>query len=190
MRQAAGVLWACVVAVSLVGCGTLRVTDPPRTATEQLLISTACERAVTGFKTEGLFKGKKVFLDVSRFASYDKDFAISEIRSFFSSEQALLVNSQQDSDITVEVRAGALSINRRDWMLGIPGISVPGLLTLPDIAFINTIEQKGIAKLGFYAYDTNTRRHIYSLAPTMGMARRKNWWFFGLGPARTGDIED
>lgn len=179
-----------LLVASLGGCGTLTVSDPARTATEQLLISTACERAVAQFETDGVLEGKKVFLDFSRFTSYDKEFATSEIRNFFASKGAALVASQPDSELSVEVRAGALSINRRDWLFGMPSIMLPGALSLPALPLIRTIEQKGVGKLAFYVYETSTGRYVLGGGPYVGKARRKHWWLFGLGLGRSGDIAD
>ncbi len=178
------------LSVSVAGCGTLRVTDPPRTATEQLLISTACERAVAEFETHGVVSDRKVFLDFSGFASYDKEFATSEIRNFLAAQGAILVAEKANSELTVEVRSGALSVNRRDWIFGIPEIALVGAAKLPEMPLIRTIEQKGVGKLAFYVYDTQTGKHVISGGPYIGKARRKHWWILGLGPARAGDIPD
>jgi len=194
MKQEVRRVWAAVVLSALAGCGTLRGTDPPRTATEQLLISTACERAVAGFrgKAREALEGRRVFLDASRFTSYGKEFALSEIRDFLSRQGALLAAARAESEVTVEIRSGALSVDRRDWLFGIPGFEIPGPLSLkmPDIALIRTIEQKGIGKLAFYAYETETGKHMVSSGPCVGKARRKSWWMFGLGPTNTGDVRE
>ena len=54
------------------GCTQTILTAPQRSATEQLLLSTAAERAVASINFS-LFSGKKVFLDVSNFDSYDSE---------------------------------------------------------------------------------------------------------------------
>ena len=51
---------ACLLAS--VGCSSLRVTDPERTATEQFLMSTAVTEAVSQISTEAL-RDRVVYLD-------------------------------------------------------------------------------------------------------------------------------
>jgi hypothetical protein len=72
------------------GCTTMRQTDPARTATEQLLLSTAADRAVE-YVTLAQFANKKVFLDTAYFDSYDSKYAIGAIRDALSRAGALLM---------------------------------------------------------------------------------------------------
>ena len=46
----------------LCGCATIRVTDPPRTATEQLLESQACAQAIARLSAEAL-RDRRVYVD-------------------------------------------------------------------------------------------------------------------------------
>ena len=54
---------ALVMAACAVGCGTTRWTDTQRTATEQLLVTDAIDRAVSQVNLRSL-AGHTVFLDV------------------------------------------------------------------------------------------------------------------------------
>ena len=55
------------IALPLAGCGTTRSTDTNRTATEQLLISDAIDRAVQTMDVHTL-SGQTVFLDDTKVA--------------------------------------------------------------------------------------------------------------------------
>src|SRR5688500_13493 len=69
-----------VGAVSLVGCGTTRSTDTTRTATEQLLISDAIDRAIQTVNVQSL-SGQTVFLDDSRLGDViDRNYLIGTLR--------------------------------------------------------------------------------------------------------------
>src|ERR1035441_4077829 len=65
------------------GCTQTILTAPQRSATEQLLLSTAAERAIVSTNLS-LFDGKKVFFDASYFESYDGKYAIGTIRDALS----------------------------------------------------------------------------------------------------------
>jgi len=108
------------------GCTQTILTAPQRSATEQLLLSTAAERAVASINFS-LFSGKKVFLDVSNFDSYDSKYAIGSIRDALSRSGALLVRNETNSDIIVEARSGALSIDASGLLIGMPSAAMPVL---------------------------------------------------------------
>ena len=57
-------LCAVLAFLVVVGCGFVRESYPARTATEQLLISTAADRAI-GELSVADCKGKKVFIDAA-----------------------------------------------------------------------------------------------------------------------------
>src|SRR3954464_13231091 len=87
-----------VLALLSGGCATSDMTNPPRSVTEQLLLSTAADRAMTNHDLS-LFNQKKVFVDSTYFDSYDARYAMGAIRDALSSAGALLVDSVTNSDI-------------------------------------------------------------------------------------------
>ena len=100
--------------VVLGGCmGSPRVTDPARTAIEQLLLSTAAERALIGVDLKAL-EGKKVFLDASGFEGTDKAYAIGQIKLLLGKQGALFVEDRKQAEAVAEITSGALSIDRSD----------------------------------------------------------------------------
>src|SRR3954451_7951728 len=83
------ILTAAAAAVALAGCGATRSTDTNRTATEQLLVSDAIDRAVQQMNLKTL-AGQTIFLDESKVADVvDKNYLTSTIR------QSLLANNCQ-----------------------------------------------------------------------------------------------
>src|SRR5262245_27304100 len=101
-------LFLAVLSIFLPGCVMTRITEPPRSAVEQLLISTAADRSL-GLASFDLFKGKKVFIDATYFESYDKPYVIGTLRDLLSTQGALLTTNATVADIVVEPRSGALS---------------------------------------------------------------------------------
>ena len=153
------------------GCATNDVTNPPRSATEQLLISTAADRAMTNADLS-VFANKKVFLDASYFDSYDPKYAFGDIRDALSSAGALLVDNITNCDIVVEARAGALSIDYSTSLFGIPNMGIPvplsGTLSIPQLAFYESQKQDAVAKIALLAYEYKSRRHYYSSGSMLG----------------------
>lgn len=118
----ATVLLAMVL--GLAGCTTARETNPARTATEQLLVSTAADHAADRLEL-GLPKDTKVFLDAQYFEGTDQKYAISTIRDQLLKQGDRLVADKGNADAIVEIRAGALSVDQDTTLLGIPSFDIP-----------------------------------------------------------------
>ncbi len=73
----------CLLVLAMAGCTTTRESNPPRTATEQLLISAAVDRAVAGLHLD-IPKGARVYVDASNFEGYDSKYAVGSIALRFA----------------------------------------------------------------------------------------------------------
>ena len=181
---------ACVVLLCLLtgltGCGVARETLPERSAMEQLLISTAADRAVDALPVEGL-AGKKVFIDDSRLECLDKGYVVQRIRQAVVENGAYPAAEREGSDVTLEVASGALSVDKRNYLLGIPEVAVPmpfagGNLGLPEISILKIVSYTGEAKLVFTAAETATNGLLYEVPVCRGDVLTAYWsvlQFFG-----------
>lgn len=153
------------------GCTISTMTNPPRSVSEQLLISTAADRAINayGFFT---FTDKRVFVDGTYLDSYDSKYVLGTVRDALSRAGARLVNSMTNSEIVVEPRSGALSVDSGSSLLGIPQIGAPaattGAVVIPEIAIYKSTHQKAIAKLALLAYSTKTGERFFSSGTLFG----------------------
>jgi hypothetical protein len=167
---------AALAVVLLSGCTTTRQTDPQRTATEQLLVSTAADRAAAGM-TIDLAPDRKCFLDATNFEGLDGKYAIAAIRSSLLKKGTRFVADKKDADTIVEIRSGALSIDRHETLVGIPSIDIPiplaGDFGTPEIAFYKAEEQEGIAKFAATAYDAKDGGFLGESAPPLGRSHIK-----------------
>ena len=169
--------FACHVAIFIVlalfvsGCASFKITEPPRSATEQLLLSTSADRALASADFS-IFANQKVFLDTTYFDSYDSKYAVGEIRDALSRAGALLENSPTNSDIIIEARSGALSTDSADSLIGIPSTGLPiplsGAISIPEIALYKSDKQNAYAKIALLAYANQSHAHIYSSGPLVG----------------------
>lgn len=165
-----GLLWLALAA-GLTGCGTYRESAPPRTATEQLLISTAADTALESLDFPWL-RAKRVTLDDKYFDSYDKGYVVSLFRERLSASGALLV--QTNAEVIVEIRSGALSVNNAEMLLGLPAMTLPVPLTgpvpTPEVALYSRRTAKAYAKFALFAYERASSRYLRSLGPMEGTA--------------------
>jgi hypothetical protein len=162
------------------GCTAIRTTDPARTATEQLLLSTAVDHALQAQSTNFMvFANRKVFLDTTYFDSYDSKYAIGTIRDALSRAGALLEDNATNSDIIMEARSGALSTDDATYLFGIPSIGVPvplaGPLQTPELAFYKSDKQHSTAKIALVAFARESRAHVYSSGPLDGKSYDKHF---------------
>lgn len=189
---------AAVAALAvLAGCSDARQTSPPRTATEQLLVSKAGDRAAEEI-TLKIPAGAKVFVDPTKFQGADgKDFdgqyLMSAIRERVLRNGANLINDKDKADVIVEARAGALSIDEEKFLIGIPSFEFPipltGAIKTPELSFFKRAEQQGVAKIGVLAYDAKDGKLIDSIGPAYGYSYRKQWVVLLLFSWTEQDIE-
>src|SRR5262245_63766346 len=99
--------------LSLAGCSTTRESEPARTATEQLMISTAVDRALDRLNVK-IPEGTKIWVDAANFEGYDSKYAIGAVHDRLLHLGAHLVADRGQADAVVEIRAGALSTNSDD----------------------------------------------------------------------------
>lgn len=170
----------------LAGCTSTRRTEPARTATEQLLISTAADRAAGTMKLG--VAGKKVALVDARFEAYDKLYVISLLEARLLELGAKVVKDPATAEIVVEIRSGALSIDSNSWLLGIPALAIPffgGPIPIPELALLKRDRMEGVAKLAWTA-KTADGTLVGTDGPAYGTSHVTTWAVFMI-PWTTND---
>ncbi len=173
------------VPVLLSACTSMRETQPPRAASEQLLISSAVDHALDRLKL-GIPPGTKIWVEAQYFDGYDQKYAVGAIRDYLLRRGGRLVADRGTADTVVEIRAGALSTNSDDMLIGFPALALPvplvGNMQTPEMSFVKRSEDQGVAKLGLTAYDAKTgQRAPFSPAgPTYGFSTNKRWVILSL----------
>jgi hypothetical protein len=175
-------------ALLLGGCATNLTTNPARSATEQLLLSTAADRALQSANLTA-FANQKVFLDTTYFDSYDPKYVMGTIRDALSRAGALLEDSLTNSDIVIEARSGALSIDSSDTLFGIPNMGLPvplaGTLQIPELAFYKSDRQRSTAKIALLAFAKQSGAHVYSSGSLDGKSYDKHYKILFVSWIRT-----
>lgn len=175
------------------GCGTTRVTDTPRAATEQLLVSHAVDQAVAQLDFR-LLAGHSVYFDPLYLdANPDRGYLISSLRQHLLACGCLLQDKREDADYVVEARAGALSTDRHGILVGVPAMNIPVLVPgqpsqIPEIPFAKKTDQKGYAKIGIFAYQRKTGQPVFQSGIVQAVSTSKDVWLFGTGPFQKGSI--
>ena len=136
----------------LVGCSTRTVSNSPRTAIEQMLLSTAVDAALEKFELPEV-AGKKVYIDFSNLAGNDAGYMNVAVRGRFAELGATLTNSADEADLVAEVASGSLGTEYKSFIIGIPSIPVPGAgVPTPEAAIYRKVEQTGIMKFLIFVH--------------------------------------
>jgi len=183
----------------LAGCGTTRWSDTKRTATEQLLLSDAVERAVSKIDFR-LFDGKQVFLDTKYLQEVtDKEYVISTLRQHMLASGCILKEKRDDAEFVFEARAGAVGTNRHDLLWGVPSMNLPTVASptgatvpnsIPEIALAKRTDQQAVAKIAVFAYERTSGREVWQSGNVKFASNARDLWMFGAGPFQNGIIYD
>jgi Family of unknown function (DUF6655) len=171
------------------GCTTAQTSNTARTATEQLLISDAVDHALDKVDFDP-FVGRRVYLDEKYVDCVDKNYVVASLRHRLLNAGAALVPAADNADIVMELRAGGVGTTSSDSFVGIPEITVPGMLTLPEIRMMSRSRQEGTAKLGIVAYDAHTGQILGPGGMSVARSTDNNWFVAGVGPYRNGTLKE
>ena len=169
------------------GCATSKSSNTARTATEQMLISNAVDQSLNKVNFRP-FSGHTVYLNDKYVDCVDKAYVISSVRHRILMAGAVLVDDPAGADVHVELRSGTVGTDTADSFVGIPEVTLPGMLTLPEVRLLTRSSQKGIAKLGLVAVDATTKQVLGTGGMSLAESDTQNWFVMGVGPFRTGSI--
>lgn len=177
----------------LFGCGTTHVTDTPRSASEELLISRSIDQSV-GELNFIVLSGQTVFLDTQYLGSVAyKDYLISSMRQHLLANGCRLTEEREHAQVIVEARAGSVATSRHDMLVGLPRTTVPFLVTgvtpvIPELALLKKTTQIGVAKISVFAYRVDDGAGIWQSGVHQNENISRNCWILGLGPHQSGDV--
>ena len=169
------ILALMMAALALANCTTVRESNPDHTATEQLLVSTAVDRAVERMNLN-IPEGTNVFLAGDQLDGSDGKYATAAIRDHLLRRGAHLVADRGKAAAVVEIRAGALSVDDRQLLVGTQGFNVPipfaGQFGFPEIALYKEKERLGVAKIAAVGYSVPEGKLIDSSGSQFGYSHQ------------------
>lgn len=173
---------SALLGLFVAGCAQTRVTEPPRSAVEQLLLSTAADRALAQ-EDFAVFNRMKVYLDERYFEAVDEEYVLSALRNALSSAGALLVANMDEAEVIIEPRSGALSTDASTSLIGVPSVPVPiplaGTVVTPELALYRSEKQFATAKIALFGYWKQSREHLHSSGSLVGRAKHNYYTLLG-----------
>ena len=191
-RKCLPVMVLTLTVMLMTGCGQIRETLPGRSAMEQLLISTAADRAIDDMEGASLH-GKAVYLDFTNLETYDRPYVTQRIRNHVLNSGARVVDAREDAQVVLESASGGLSFNKRDYLLGLPAIVIPtsvGEIGTPELPLFKALFYRGKAKLLFTAVDPATNEQLFHVPMCYGNSHQTHWWFLFMGPFTATDLPE
>jgi hypothetical protein len=188
LQNALSAIGSAAIMLVVAGCVTYRETAPPQSATQQLLESHAAEIAADRLAA-GLPPAFPVFVDATHFKGDGSDYALAAIEAALLRRGMILTPNQKGSKITLALRMGALSVDQKDTVLGLPAgtLPIPGTVAafpIPEISLYSTNQRVGKAEFSAVAYDTATGAPIAFSGPAGGerrLVQHRYLTFFGSG---------
>jgi hypothetical protein len=169
---------AILLVLALSACSQLRESEPGRTATEQLIFSTAIDRVCDQLAIQ-LPTNSKVFVDATYVEGTDSKYLVASLRDRILRRGGNLVAARDQADLVFELRVGALSIDRKKTLVGIPSIPIPiplaGEFTFPELALYKRDRRQGVVKLALTTYDAKTGALKDSQEPTYAFSHQTDW---------------
>ena len=174
--------------LAFLGCTSTKTSNTARTGTEQLLISNAVDQSLSKIDFQPM-AGKKILVEEKYLDSVDKNYVVSSVRHHVLHAGGELAAKPEDADIILELRSGGIGTDNSDAYLGMPGITLPGMVSLPDVKLVTRSRQSAFAKLGLVAIDAKTRQQLGAGGVSLAMSDDNNWYVMGVGPYRQGSME-
>jgi len=179
------------------GCGTTRTSNTLRTATEQLLISDAIDRAVQEINFSPL-AGKEVFFDERHlYDVVDDAYLISTLRQHLLASGCILKDDREQATFIVEPRAGAIGTDNHDLLFGVPQTNIPQFTLLaalppaiPEIPIAKRRNQRGVAKIAVFAYHRESGEPAWQSGLVSSESTSNDIWILGAGPFKRGTIHE
>jgi hypothetical protein len=159
----------------LASCASTSETYPSRTATEQLLMARAADRAVEGLILP-IPGGSRVYVDDAYFRAEAAPYAISAIRGALSEAGYAIAPSKADADAVLEVRAGTLSLEQMRRVFGVPEMRVPindsfNVVSIPELSVYSRRDRVGVAEFSGFLYEPRTGAPLGAIVPMTGEFR-------------------
>lgn len=175
------------------GCGTSRMTDTARSATEQLLISQAIDRSVNQLDFSGL-AGRDVYFEEKCLKGVsDEGYLCSSLRCKMLADGCRLVEERAKATYVVEARSGCVGTDKHSFLLGVPQMNLPTILpgqppAIPEMPIVKSSDQQGVAKIAVFAYNRRTGQAVWQSGVQESASRAKDSYVLGAGPFHRGTV--
>jgi len=176
--------------VLLCGCATIKESDTARTGIEQLLISSAVDRALDKVNFQPIH-GAKVYVEPKHLDCVDKEYVLVALHHRLLAETCTLCDKPEDADVQMEISSGGVGTDRQDLFIGIPEIPLapPSPIAIPKLSLFNRSKSMGTAKLLVVAFDSKSKQPVINSGYALARSDFKNLTILAGGGVQSGSVE-
>lgn len=180
-----------LAALEMTGCATMKQSDTARTGIEQLLISTAADRALDQVDFRPVAQAK-VFVETKYLDCVDKNYIIVGLHQRLLAAGCTLVEKPEEGEVILEVASGSVGTDRTDMFVGTPNVPLPppSPIMIPKMPLMERTRAMGTAKLTVVAYDAKTKVPVINGGYALARSDHKTWNILGLGGMNSGTVHD
>ena len=182
-----------MVAIGLMstGCHTSKLTEPPRTVAEMVMLSHAADQAIAQLDLDPV-QGKKVFLDASYFESVDGKYVIGALREAIAIHGGILVDELDASQWVMGLRNRGLGMDTRSALFGLPAMEIPvpfaGRVASPELALYKANLADSIASFAVVVYDRQEGLLLATATEGEGLSKFNQYQLLGFIKWRSTDV--
>ena len=170
------------------GCAFSTRVQTPRSSWEQILATTAIDRALAQLEWPEV-DGKSVFVEVGPPGDVLDDLYLRRsIEVNLTDRGAQIARSAEDAGYVLSCLVGAIGLDISGRFMGLMGSS-GGLIpfTVPELALYKNTLRRGVAKTEIYFLDLETKQIIHRSGPVEGAAFRRSKTYFFVFETRETD---
>lgn len=174
------------------GCADPWMTNTPRNAVEQYLLTTAVERILNNVDFSAC-KGKKVLMDYTYFMPQaDKLYTQGYIERCISQYQGIIVQKVEEADMIVQPLCAVLATDHKRILIGTPMLPIPLPNTdlnfaIPELPVFRKVTRNGFAKFAFVIYSKD--RVLVETIDNVNSKSTYSDWTILFVPFKTHDLE-
>jgi hypothetical protein len=153
-----------------------------------MLLSNAVDQSLDKVDFTPLY-GQNVFIEEKYLDCTDKAYVMGSVRHRVLRAGGTIAPAADSADVVMEVRSGGVGTDTTDSYIGVPEITLPGMLTLPEVRLSQRKTQYGYSKLGMVLYDAKTKSVLGDGGMSMAQSDDSNWYVLGVGPWQKGTLK-
>jgi hypothetical protein len=178
----------CVLLHIASGCAFSTRVQTPRSSWEQLLATTAIDRALMQLEWPGV-DGKSVWVEVGPPGDVLDDLYLQRsIEVVLANRGARIARNAENAEYVLSCLVGAIGLDISGRFMGLQG-SQGGFIpfTIPELALYKNTLRKGFAKTEIFLVDIETKKILHHSGPVEGAAYRRSKTYFFVFETRESD---
>jgi hypothetical protein len=178
----------CVLLHVASGCAFSTRVETPRSSWEQILATTAIDRALAQVDWPEV-DGKSIYVEVGPPGDVLDDLYLQRrIEVTLVDRGALVVRDPESAKYVLSCLVGAIGLDISGRFLGLQG-SAGGVIpfTIPELALYKNTLRRGFAKTEIYLVDLETDAIVHHSGPVEGSAFRRSQTYFFVFETRKSD---